>query len=436
MSCNCGSNNPNNDGESAYFPTIPFCPDAIQQSQTETNKGKYFDRNIESFVMPKVGKQVNVHIPDSALWSKGMWVGIAYGNTKTLFMLIAGKGVGYIRLVNGCNISDDEPIVGNPDPGTEIPADSIIYAVPPQCDTGACATLSNLIATCGVDGVLMALANSPNICFANVLDLENAGQEVFFAGLTKPNDDCDCEGIVARCLRAVIKIFTGSAGRTMCMPEAPTTNDADVIVDSSPVSKKYAYFDEKGCLKKGRPVGTCNKLTSINSADGEQFDGIIVCKDGEQRYLPAVGGKQLIGITDVDGLNPKWTVQSITGIDYLTNLLEIYNVTGSVDNTATVDLTTKTGYDKKYSTVWLKVFIAVTASGSSGSINAKMTIQGYPLTEVNAAAASSGVDENYDTMILPMKIPTSKIITITKDIGISGSFTSNCTGKVSIYAWA
>lgn len=302
MACGeCGKNE-----EEIYLPD-EICPEDVTEDHIPyctSNKGKFHDRILTNFVVPKVGGLADMYVCEAGLWAECQWVGIC-ARGKYYFFKIVSVGEKIIRVLNGCSKGDStQPISGNPEPGTEIPENTVIFPTPPQgCSDQLSARISSLIENYGCDSVRKCIEESEQLCFKNLKELEDS-EEINLLGVTKDACECAPEGsILEKCLRWVGRIFTGYGGKTLCFPYATETSDNDVVVDDIPVSKRYAYFDEKGCIRKGKKVKDCGEASQLSPGEGEEFDYLLACKDGNRVTIPPSCEFDIASCCDKDGEN-------------------------------------------------------------------------------------------------------------------------------------
>ena len=286
MACECGENKCGgtcgcNDGFSsegiqrAEFEasTYPGYKAATGSNGCVSTKGKLFDLLLEDFVVPEVGREAYIRVCDGSRWKAQQFVGIALSGSKMAAFKITEVGQSKLKVLNGCDKSGDNPILGNPEKGVTIPAKSVLYPVPPVgCDSGFALDVLTVLTTKGTDAILEILSESENICFTSV---PNAGEdeEVHLFGGTKPDCDCAPDASISSCLRKIIKIFTGQGGRTLCMPEVASVTFSG--------EKRVAVFDESDCLKKGPTYeDLLNCSTDEQLDDDGQANSIMACADG------------------------------------------------------------------------------------------------------------------------------------------------------------
>jgi len=300
------------DTEALQFVEVPTC-NSESNDPCVSNKGKFFDRLTEDFVVPSVGRTSKIKVCDGKLWSKCLWVAACIGAEKIAAFQITETSNKSITILNGCRTG--EAIQGNPDVGYEIKEGTVIYPIPPQgCSQGFCAKVAQAIEECGADAVINVLKESEEICFTSVPVLDEIEKAHLFGGIM-PDQDCQCDdyGYAApvqgetfwqSCLRKLNRIFTNVGGRTLCMPEAPTYDHED---DPSNLARE-AVFDKKGCLRKGNAVGDCRNATAIEDSE-TGADAVIVCKDGTRRILVPDCNTMIVGCCEDGETDPKWVVR-------------------------------------------------------------------------------------------------------------------------------
>ena len=317
------------DTEALQFVEVPTC-NSESNDPCVSNKGKFFDRLTEDFVVPSVGRTSKIKVCDGKLWSKCLWVAACIGAEKIAAFQITETSNKSITILNGCRTG--EAIQGNPDVGYEIKEGTVIYPIPPQgCSQGFCAKVAQAIEECGADAVINVLKESEEICFTSVPVLDEIEKAHLFGGIM-PDQDCQCDdyGYAApvqgetfwqSCLRKLNRIFTNVGGRTLCMPEVPTYDYED---DPSNLARE-AVFDKKGCLRKGNAVGDCRNATAIEDSE-TGADAVIVCKDGARRILVPDCNTMIVGCCEDGETDPKWAVKP-KGLNLflLDEPIEVYN---------------------------------------------------------------------------------------------------------------
>lgn len=323
---NCGSCD---EPKPVQFVEVPTCAGSEDSSLCQSQKGKFYDRIIEPFVVPTVGRTGRVYVCEGKLWAKCQWIGMCIGSEKIAAFQIVDVTNKYITVLNGCKTG--EAILGNPEPATEYKEGTVIYPIPPQgCSQGFCTKVAEAIRSCGSDAVLEVLQDSEEICFTTVPTLGEDEKAHLFGGIM-PDQDCQCdeygysapvqgESLWSSCIRKLNKIFTLVGGRSLCMPEAP---EYDPDLDTENLARE-AIFDKKGCLRKGGAVGDCRNATEIT---GEETgaDAVIVCKDSQRRILVPSCDTIIVGCC-TDGEDPKWVVRP-KGLNLflLDEPIEVYN---------------------------------------------------------------------------------------------------------------
>jgi hypothetical protein len=244
MSCGCTPS-------VIQIPVATTCSEAQAQSANgpcESFRGKFYDKSIEPFVFPKSGNIGSLMVCEASLWSKHQFVGIAIGNSKYAFLRIVETGQNALKVLNGF-VKDDasKKIYGNPEAGVVIPEGAVLFPCPP---IGGADQLQlefmALLEQYGVDGVIKILRESDQVSFeaTEELDTDPDYKAAYLFGGSWLSDK----------LQKIKRIWTGQGGRTLCFPEVATTTEANVTVDDVSIPKRFAYFDEKDCLKKGAPV--------------------------------------------------------------------------------------------------------------------------------------------------------------------------------------
>lgn len=242
MSCGC------NNEEKILIPVATSCAQAqLDSPPCDSQSGKFYDKSIEDFTVPGVGKIANLHVCQANLWGVGQYVGIVIGKSKYGFYKITEVGERILKVLNGCEKGNTvNKVAGNPEPGVVIPEGSVVFPAPPfGCSEYLKEQFSSLLeGDAGVDGVIKILNESDEICFFSTPEIETDAEvkDSFLFGGRWLNG----------CLVKLKKIFTGQGGKTICMPEAQSTNELSVTVDGVLKHKHIAYFDENGCLKKGK----------------------------------------------------------------------------------------------------------------------------------------------------------------------------------------
>lgn len=250
MSCGCNKN--------IQIPVSTCCSNPSDETGQTTGqylRDKFYDKTTAPFVVPKVGGAGSLYVENPSRFSACQFVGICYGKSKYAFFKIHEISESKLVVINGCQKGNsDSPISGNPEPGEVLPTERVVFPAPPTgCQDQLQEKFAYLLENYGADGVIKILRDSDEIQFYSTPELDDSETAFLFGGTMQ---DCECapEGLIPSFLRKIRKIFTGQSGKTLCMPEASVINEADVTVDGNPVSKRLAYFDEKGCLKKGRKV--------------------------------------------------------------------------------------------------------------------------------------------------------------------------------------
>lgn len=279
-----------------------------------SKKGHFYDLTLEDFIVPNIGSETYIKVCDGSLWKVGQFIGIAMSGNKMAAFKITGIGTGKLKVLNGCDKSGDNGIVDNPEVGTEIKKGSVFYAIPPTgCESGFAARLIQALEQYGVQSVINMLAEEDDICFTSVKDISE-DEEVHMFGGTMPDCECAPDEGWSSCFRKIKKIFTGQGGRTLCMNDAATVSSEPV----DGVPKRFALFDENGCLKKGptpAELRSCEDNTVI--AKDTPVESVIVCKDGVySAFVPLEEGlvittkKYEIPVEEGGGFEYKWIFQS------------------------------------------------------------------------------------------------------------------------------
>lgn len=298
MSCGCNNNGSGGSDQPAVNLTANLTP-AYQTplpGDCESTSGKFYDRMTDSFVVPQVGKESYIFVCEAARWMIGQYVAVDLGANNIAAFKITGRTNKKLKVLNGCDRSGNNPILGNPEPGTVIPVNSTIYAIAPYgCASGDAQRIIRILETQGVDAILNILQESTAVCFNNVPPVSEE-EEVHLFGGTQPDCDCAPQGFISSCLRKALKIFTGQAGRTLCMPEA-------AVVDQSVepgIVKRLAFF-VNGCLKMGptpEEFDDCGNFSPV--ADGASFENFIVCDGGDRKIIkPTEEGQVIESVKEV-----------------------------------------------------------------------------------------------------------------------------------------
>lgn len=242
MSCGCNE-------EKILIPASTLCSDVQSEgSPCSSQSGKFHDKTIEDFTVPGVGKIGNLHVCQAKLWGVGQYVGVVIGKSKYGFFRITEIGERVLKVLNGCEKANTfKSIAGNPEEGYVIPEGAVVFPAPPfGCSDYLKLQFIQLLEGEGHDAIIKILKESDEICFYATpeVEAEPSYKSSFLFGGT----------FVEGCLRKLKKIFTGNEGKTLCMPEAGSTNESDELFNDEVKMKYLAYFDEKGCLKKGKPA--------------------------------------------------------------------------------------------------------------------------------------------------------------------------------------
>lgn len=322
-----------NCGEEPTFVHVPVAKDCgdVADEPCTSNKGKFYDRLTDDFVVPDVGREAKMQVCEGNLWSKCQWVGVCLSAEKYAFFQITKVSNKSITILNGCRTGDE--IAGNPEKGTVIGEGTVIFPAPPQgCSQGFCNQLVAALKDCGADAIIQILKESEEICFTNVPEIDETERVHLFGGIM-PSEDCECdeygygsapvqgESLWTSCLRKLTKIFTNVGGRTICFSESPLYDKED---DPNNLAR-FAVFDKKGCLRRGdKLISSCSNLNDVAETGA---DAIYVCSDGnESAFLPTCG-VEIVGSEDNNG-DPKWIVRE-KGIKWLSSPVSIASLTGT-----------------------------------------------------------------------------------------------------------
>lgn len=235
------------------------CENPVDESISPTGKylyDKFYDKTIGSFTVPAVGSTCIIPVENPSRFGKYMYICIVLSKTKYAFFRILEIGQNSLKVLNGYELGNPNSFIyGNPEAGKTFEEDLIVLPCPPIGQTDLQIQFSNLLASYGEAGILQVLNNTDEIRLFSTPEIAEDETAFVFGGTT---ENCDCapdqSGLVTSWLRKLINIFTGQGGRTLCMPQASVINEADVNIDGTPTSKRLAYFDERGCIKKGRKV--------------------------------------------------------------------------------------------------------------------------------------------------------------------------------------
>lgn len=250
----------------------------------ENTSGKFYDITTEQFVVPSVGKEVYLHLANAHLWHTNIWIVINLINNKYAIFKITEIGNTRIKILNGLDKTGDNPVIGNPVPGTVIPKGSTFYTVIPQgVDNEFSTRVINVLNTTGVDAVIQLLAESNQIAFTNTPVVSDADGDVHLFGGTRPDCPCESGASVRSVFRKILNIITGQSGNTLCFPNVVVTSSEQVA--EKPV-KRMAVFDENGCLKKWISISDINSCSPLSALPIDtQFQTLIGCKDGVMTKL-------------------------------------------------------------------------------------------------------------------------------------------------------
>lgn len=252
--CGCGNSTPKRTYGTVCLDKPCPQPDAIE---TVSNKGKFFDKTTEPFVVPLVGKAAWLSINDASLWAVGQFIAINLGSNSIAVFKILERTNKKIKLLNGCDTSGVNGILGNPAPGSIIATDSTFYAIPPSgCSSGEATRIINILSVYGVAAVQEMLANLETVCFTNVPDVSE-DESVHLFGGSKPEDDCDCnpDVTVSSCLRKIRNIITNVFATTFCFKQIPEVDNFDPIEGEGGGNKRWAIFmPGTNCLVAGPEI--------------------------------------------------------------------------------------------------------------------------------------------------------------------------------------
>lgn len=284
MSCGCENNSGSTNGiktvnfDAATYPT--FQEKGV--GNCASNKGKFYDKLIEDFILPVVGGEAFIKVCDASLWAVGQYIAINIGYNKIMALKISGIGAQKIKVINGCDNSGDNEIVDNPAPGTEAKAGSVLFPIVPSgCSSDFASIIITTFEEFGVEALMRMLTESDEICFTHILADGAEGTSldggVHLMGGTLADDGTLSER-AKTCLRKILKIFTGSGGSTLCFPNIPETTmetDDDGL-------KKIAVFIGNKCLRIGPTLGGLINVGTFNTiAPDLKIDNPIVANDGE-----------------------------------------------------------------------------------------------------------------------------------------------------------
>src|SRR5690606_15371843 len=62
--------------------SIPTCGSPVEPGECASQKGKFFDKLIEDFVVPKNGNEGKLFVCEGNLWAKHQWVAVVMGSEK------------------------------------------------------------------------------------------------------------------------------------------------------------------------------------------------------------------------------------------------------------------------------------------------------------------------------------------------------------------
>lgn len=295
MGCNCNNKNTNGDcgcgcQESAQQFDRVYINDPCQQNQDaasangcQSTRGYLYDRITEQFTVPAVGKEAYLHVCEANRWQVGQFVAVNLGGNKIAAFKITKRGNKKLLVLNGCDKSGVNAIFGNPDVGSIIPNDSVIYPIAPTgCESDLAAKIIETLTQFGTDAVIDLISKSSSFCLTNIPEISE-DEDLHLFGGTKPDCDCAPEGFISSCFRKLLKIITGNAGRTLCFPEIPETNTSPV----GGVAKRLALFDNNQCLKKGPTIEEFQSCGSFPEASST-FTAISVCDNGASKTSKAI----------------------------------------------------------------------------------------------------------------------------------------------------
>lgn len=243
MSCGCNE-------EKIIIPVATACSQAqLDSPPCDSHSGKFYDKSIEDFTVPAVGKIGNLHVCQANLWAVGQYVGVVIGKSKYGFFRITEVGERVLKVLNGCEKGNTvNKVAGNPEAGTVLPEGSVVFPAPPfGCSEYLKEQFIQLLESEeGVDAVIKILNESDEICFLATPDLDSdpSHKAAFLFG----------GDWIGSCLRKIKKVFTGDSGKTLCMPEMTITSEASVVYNDVLTHKYLVYTDEKGCLRRGKPA--------------------------------------------------------------------------------------------------------------------------------------------------------------------------------------
>lgn len=251
---------------------------------------KFYDEILEDFIVPKVGSSTYIKLAKGANWKEGMFIGIPMSGNMLAAFKITQVLNSKIKILNGCDQSGDNGIIGNPEAGETIKKGSIFFPIPPTgCDSGLASIIINTLEQSGVVSVLNILQESEDICFTSTKDLSENEEGHLFAGTMPDNPS---SSIWSSCFRKLKKIFTSQNGRCICTPEAE-------VINSSLPANRVALFNEDGCIKKG-PLFNEFKSCSSNPSETLSINAITGCKNGSSISLPAAFGNDIVSKVELD----------------------------------------------------------------------------------------------------------------------------------------
>lgn len=438
--------------EREFFPTVPTCPGQIPFNAAGciSTKDKLYDKILHDLLIPISGQEVKAYVCEPSRWSACQWVAVCYGDNKIAIFKIVGLGSDHLVLVNACQ--DGEPIEDNPQPGSKLGSGSVIYPVPPPwCSETLCKKITSAIENedCACQGVLNCLANSEEVCFSSVPEIQEGEELHLFGGtmLTEEGNENDNPSLWKSCIKKLKEIFTGYTGKSICFSDLPETTIAPDIIDGSPVSKHSVLLDGFGCLRKG-PAATdgCDSALDITIAEDSEhtgvetnvdnkknsnakakvFDAITVCLDGVKRIImPSASCNTFISRKRED--NTKyWEETPMLG---RTVLLPIQMTLGIGD---TLDLTDYAKYNRLSGECGLYAIVTILENiGGSSGTNAYVSWSGngqYLCSSQVIGATQDICDTTWG--VIPL---TENKITLTRTVTGSGASLGGVTLRLRGY---
>lgn len=191
---------------------------------------KTYDKITSQFAIPKVGNTLEAKVCDASLYNVGQWVQFEDGN---IFQIVDREDKKLV-LRNSC-IDGESAIETNGEPGDKISTGTSFWVTSePDCpDIDAL-----------VEKVLLALREIEEICFPNIVDINNTEKVHLFGGTI--TDICVDENgeLVDKKLSCSRKLPNIQATNlTICLPEIP-----DSATDLSDYS--FAVLNDEGCLER------------------------------------------------------------------------------------------------------------------------------------------------------------------------------------------